>query len=432
MDQTDQSSTADWPCKAKLLASQCGAAFSYAEPDCPAKYEGKPDTPACRCRPQCSPGEQYKRVQGGEVFHNTDTCVKCEMGYYSDASFPHFKEECKKCDAGKFTVSPGAVSENQCLPPQVIPYASSHRIFYFFGASLKSNTDCMQTWVGRRGMSDNGGVAAIRDSALSPMCCTTTTTTLAATTATHPGASCDYSVGEPAFIKQYTLRKLDTEFTWNHFPLDIGNAAGSDFLLVSALPGQAVDATFTRYQGDTESSELFDKPLYKETMCGCIDYTSILPSTCTGVFVLTYNRGGAAASNTKASQVDLWDKDASPEQGRTDALDQTLRGYLSRTGFDTDTDGLGNGPENFLSSTHPFHTYSCSSSSRPKEGEYVSVELVRDHPHKRRSRARAETCTRRGSTCAHEGAENPHHTNTTRARADIRRHHYHHCNEHHP
>jgi len=144
-----------------------------------------------------------------------------------DTPYPHTKEVCTPCLAGKFTASTGAKDITQCKLPQVVPYRSTHRIWYFFGVELKLNTDCMQTWIGQRGLAENKGVAAIRDSGNSPMC----------------GA--DTAV----FAKEYIDAKRMEDFTWNKYPLDIRPSVGGDFLLLNALPGQTVDATFTSYQG---------------------------------------------------------------------------------------------------------------------------------------------------------------------------------------
>jgi len=113
------------------------------------------------CRPRCSPGEYY--AQRPVSYPSLgDECLPCPRNFYQDAAYPHTRA-CSACQLGKFTSSEGASNANSCKMPQVIPYRSTHRIWYFFGTELKVNTDCMQTFIGTRGLASNKGVAAIRD-----------------------------------------------------------------------------------------------------------------------------------------------------------------------------------------------------------------------------------------------------------------------------
>ena len=219
------------------------------------------------CRPKCSAGELYSPDGTLRPNLGRDSCVRCPRNSYMTTAYPHTDEVCTQCLAGKFTAGAGAKSDAQCKLPQVIPYRSTHRIWYFFGPELKLNTDCMQTWIGQRGLAENKGVAAIRDSGNSPICLASTAD----------------------FAQEYINDKRMEDFTWNKYPLDIRPSAGGDFLLLSALPGQTVDATFTSYQG-AQTIELLNikgGALDEETLCGCVDYTLLLPSTCNITMILT-------------------------------------------------------------------------------------------------------------------------------------------------
>ena len=165
----------------------------------------------------------------------------------------------------------------------LLRYRSTHRIWYFFGDGLKANTDCLQTWIGQRGLADNKGVAAIRSPEFSPLC--------------------DKATAE--FASDYVVAKKLEDFSWNKYPLDLHNTLAGDFLLLSALPGQKVDATFTAYQKGV-SVELKSKaggPIDQETLCGCIDYTVILPSTCKITMALTIDHSKTTPGSTEPLKV---------------------------------------------------------------------------------------------------------------------------------
>ena len=139
VDKTGTSTTAnDWVCRDKIQQCPTNAA-SFQAPICENIYGGPRTTPgyACWCRPQCSTGQLYVRVANDDRMHSYDECRPCDINEYNNRPFPHFREACTPCPAGSFTVAVGSRTINQCLPPRVIPYASSHRVFYYFGAALK-------------------------------------------------------------------------------------------------------------------------------------------------------------------------------------------------------------------------------------------------------------------------------------------------------
>ena len=189
-----------------------------------------------------------------------DICLPCPLATYrTAASAPHKSPQCTPCQAGYYTSLVGATLRADCNPPNVETYTSTHRVWYYFGPIIKANTDCMQVDISARDVSATMGVSAVRQPSVSPMC----------------------SPSSAAFAKDYIDSKLWQSYTWNNFPLNI---SVGEFLAITALPGQITDAHFTGYRDNTAQNTILEAAI---TLCGCVDYTTVLPSYCTGAVMAT-------------------------------------------------------------------------------------------------------------------------------------------------
>ena len=143
-------------------------------------------------------------------------------------------------------------------------YASTHRVWYFFAPSVQENTKCMRVTLQTQDSSEVAGVAAAREPAASPMC----------------------DVKWPISTK-YLAEQMDQSFSWNGFPLNV-QSQNRNLLAISALPGQTVYSSFMSYAESTTNPNTELMPLYTITKgtvtnCGCVDYTALLPTTCSGM-----------------------------------------------------------------------------------------------------------------------------------------------------
>ena len=330
--------------------------YAYYPPESNAAVKDKDDT---WCRPQCSPGEGYA-AQPIAYPNMADECVPCPRNFYQAALYPH-KRTCNACSLGKFTSSAGASNPNSCTMPQVIPYRSTHRVWYFFGAELKANTDCMQTFIGTRGLASNKGVAAIRDQEYSPMC----------------------DVTKANFATTYWDNKLMEDFTWNKYPLELSPPSGGNFLLFGALPGQTIDATFTSYKQGQSIEILNTKggPLDQETFCGCLDYAVFLPSTCNITMVLTIGNADDSAETLAVSTPMV------PITAATRFATTLDHSFGSRDGSLNRTTGYND--DYLYVSAAPFVTYTCENNSALHLAGMIALQPIVHTPNTDASCAQA-------------------------------------------
>jgi len=216
------------------------------------------------CKPYCTAGQAY--VQSEVAFPMlADGCGPCPIDLYQESQSHH--NVCEQCPSGKFTVGEGTRFRSGCTTPNVRTLRTTHRLWYFFGAAMKETIACVWTTITPSDLSGTMGAKAARNPLLSPMC------------KENYGGN---SLGE---VTAYVERKQAVNSNWDSYPLDISHGS---FLVIDALAGQQIDALF---RGVSKSTGKDAQPLreHSAAVCGCIDYTAVLPSVCTGSVVLTFS-----------------------------------------------------------------------------------------------------------------------------------------------